>query len=95
MLDVLNFLRISRFPIQLLVLTIIVNIITITIIIVIITTTARLAEQRRRNGSAARHTLRTKTATRRRAPCARVCHGDQRRARGGSRGRVGRVAPPN
>ena len=66
----------------------------IRVIIVIFAGTARLAEQRRVTAPR-RGTRRTETAARRRAPCARACHGDQRRARGGSRGRVGRVAPSN
>ena len=66
----------------------------IRVIIVIIAGTARLAEQRRVTAPR-RGTQRTETAARRRAPCTQACGGDQRRARGGSRGRVGRVGPSN
>ena len=66
----------------------------IRVIIVIIAGTARLAEQRRVTAPR-RGTRRTETAAPRPVSCTRACGGDQRRARGGSRGRVGRVTPSN
>ena len=66
----------------------------IRVIIVIIAGTARLAEQRSVTAPR-RGTRRTETAAPRPVSCTRACGGDQRRARGGSRGRVGRVAPSN
>ena len=66
----------------------------IRVIIVIIAGTARLAEQRRVTAPR-RGTRRTETAAPRPVSCTRACGGDQRRARGGSRGRVGRVGPSN
>ena len=66
----------------------------IRVIIVSFAGTARLAEQRRVTAPR-RGTRRTETAAPRPVSCTRACHGDQRRARGGSRGRVGRVAPSN
>ena len=62
----------------------------IRVIIVSIAGTARLAEQRR-VAAPRRGTRRTETAAPRPVSCTRACGGDQRRARGGSRGRVGCV----
>eukprot|EP00966_Prymnesium_polylepis_P200211 4639662-Prymnesium_polylepis.1 len=65
------------------------------LIIVIITSTARLAGAAARHGSAAQRRRGTETAAPRPVSCTRACGGDQQRAWGGSRGRVGRVTPSN